>query len=85
MYMCSLDLYPTTLINALTARTNTRVFLHPCPLLVGKAALPTVGEDPVDDGLPDAVEQALDVGGEHQRLIVLVRHCRHKSTTTSQR
>lgn len=51
--------------------------LKSAPLLVGEAALPTVGEDPVDDGLPDAVEQAPDVGGEHQRLVVLVSDCTH--------
>lgn len=40
--------------------------------LAGVASLLTAGEDSVDDGLPDAVEQTSVVRTEHQRLVVFV-------------
>lgn len=48
-----------------------------------EASLLAAGEHAVDDGLPDAVEQAPVVRTEHQRLVVLVRHWGSRQTPRS--
>lgn len=45
--------------------------------LAGVASLPTAGEDSVDDGLPDAVEQTPVVRTEHQGLVVFIGNWTH--------
>lgn len=51
--------------------------------LAGEASLPTAGEDSVDDGLPDAVEQTPVVWTEHQRLVVLISNWTHRDSTVT--
>lgn len=49
--------------------------------LAGEASLPTAGEDPVDDGLPDAVQQTSVVRTEHQRLVVFISNWTQKPSS----